>query len=105
MAVLDETPILRDKRSTLESWPASRSLGRLRGPPPLKLRRTRSTLRFALRSKRRLERVTRLELATSSLARRCSTTELHPLLEGIEIMAQQAHSATVNSADWRSARL
>jgi hypothetical protein len=24
------------------------------------------------------ERVTRLELATSSLARRCSTTELHP---------------------------
>jgi hypothetical protein len=28
--------------------------------------------------KRRLERVTRLELATSSLARRCSTTELHP---------------------------
>src|SRR5260370_23149891 len=28
--------------------------------------------------KRRLERVTRLELATSSLARRCSTTELYP---------------------------
>ncbi len=27
-----------------------------------------------------LERVTRLELATSSLARRCSTTELHPHL-------------------------
>ena len=27
-----------------------------------------------------LERVTRLELATSSLARRCSTTELHPLM-------------------------
>ena len=27
---------------------------------------------------KRLERVTRLELATSSLARRCSTTELHP---------------------------
>jgi hypothetical protein len=26
------------------------------------------------------ERVTRLELATSSLARRCSTTELHPQL-------------------------
>src|SRR5438552_8730812 len=25
-----------------------------------------------------MERVTRLELATSSLARRCSTTELHP---------------------------
>jgi len=30
------------------------------------------------RSSLRLERVTRLELATSSLARRCSTTELHP---------------------------
>src|SRR5436190_11833509 len=30
-------------------------------------------LRFALRSKRRLERVTRLELATSTLARWCST--------------------------------
>ena len=27
---------------------------------------------------RGLERVTRLELATCSLARRCSTTELHP---------------------------
>ena len=38
----------------------------------------RSSLRFALRSKRSLERVTRVELATSSLARRCSTTELHP---------------------------
>jgi hypothetical protein len=31
-----------------------------------------------LQFRRRLERVTRLELATSSLARRCSTTELHP---------------------------
>ncbi len=30
------------------------------------------------RNASRLERVTRLELATSSLARRCSTTELHP---------------------------
>src|SRR5437588_4817185 len=29
-----------------------------------------------------MERVTRLELATSSLARRCSTTELHPHLKG-----------------------
>jgi integrase len=38
----------------------------------------RSSLCSPLRSKRRLERVTRLELATSSLARRCSTTELHP---------------------------
>src|ERR1700704_4094626 len=33
----------------------------------------RSSLRFALRFKRRLERVTRLELATSTLARWCST--------------------------------
>src|SRR5437870_13307987 len=48
------------------------------GPPSPRLRRARSSLRFALRTKRRLERVTRLELATSSLARRCSTTELHP---------------------------
>src|SRR5437899_9388865 len=55
--------------------------------------------------KKRLERVSRLELATSSLARRCSTTELHPQLEGVEIMAQQAHSATVNSAEWQSARV
>jgi hypothetical protein len=30
----------------------------------------------------KLERVTRLELATSSLARRCSTTELHPQTAG-----------------------
>ena len=47
-------------------------------PPSPRLQRARSSLRFALRTKRRLERVTRLELATSSLARRCSTTELHP---------------------------
>src|SRR5204863_5638378 len=33
------------------------------------------------------ERVTRLELATSSLARRCSTTELHPRLRGVGIMS------------------
>ena len=38
--------------------------------------------RLRLRFKRRLERVTRLELATSSLARRCSTTELHPRFQG-----------------------
>src|SRR5207247_7001710 len=74
-------------------------------PPSPRLRRARCSLRLALRTKRRMERVTRLELATSSLARRCSTTELHPRLEGVEIMAQQAHSATVNSAEWRSARL
>src|SRR5947209_18789648 len=47
-------------------------------PPSPRLQRARSSLRFALRTKRRLERVTRLELATSSLASRCSTTELHP---------------------------
>src|SRR5206468_9514137 len=47
-------------------------------PPSPWLRRACSSLRLALRTKRRLERVTRLELATSSLARRCSTTELHP---------------------------
>src|SRR6202035_420884 len=52
--------------------------------------------------KRRLERVTRLELATSSLARRCSTTELHPHFEGVGIMAQQAHSATVNCLEGRA---
>src|SRR3954447_16351846 len=39
-------------------------------------RRPRLDARFSY--DRRLERVTRLELATSSLARRCSTTELHP---------------------------
>ena len=63
----------------LSGWLASRSLAR-RG---VRLRQgygARSGLRSALRSKRRLERVTRLELATSSLARRCSTTELHPHL-------------------------
>src|SRR5213593_79467 len=42
------------------------------------------------------ERVTRLELATSSLARRCSTTELHPRLEREEIMAHRLHCATLN---------
>src|SRR5207248_5456666 len=57
---------------------------------------------FRCAPKRRLERVTRLELATSSLARRCSTTELHPHLKGTEIMAQRAHSATANSAEWQT---
>ena len=37
-----------------------------------------SCLKIGARLKR--QRVTRLELATSSLARRCSTTELHPRL-------------------------
>jgi hypothetical protein len=73
MAVLGEIPILVDKRRTSEGWPANRSFTRSGGPPSLKLRRTRSSLRFALRFKRRLERVTRLELATATLARWCST--------------------------------
>src|SRR5204863_166411 len=47
----------------------------------------RSNLRLERSAKRRLERVTRLELATSSLARRCSTTELHPHLERVGIMS------------------
>jgi hypothetical protein len=42
-----------------------------------------------------LERVTRLELATSSLARRCSTTELHPQLERDEIMSTPLRDATL----------
>ncbi len=47
----------------------ARALG---GPPSPKLRRTRSSLDCAS-LQRRLERVTRLELATSTLARWCST--------------------------------
>src|ERR1035441_7204052 len=43
-----------------------------------------------------MERVTRLELATSSLARRCSTTELHPHPERVEIMANPLVDATFN---------
>src|SRR5947208_13172974 len=39
------------------------------------------------------ERVTRLELATSSLARRCSTTELHPHFEREGIMASHLPDA------------
>ena len=73
MAVLGGTPILGGKRRTSEGWPASHSLSRSGGPPSLKLGGTRSSLRFALRFKRRLERVTRLELATATLARWCST--------------------------------
>jgi hypothetical protein len=65
-----------EKRSASQGWPASRSLGhfwaaRLRQGYPERIRG--SSLRFTLRSKRRLERVTRLELATSTLARWCST--------------------------------
>src|SRR2546423_10846270 len=59
--------------------------------------------RYAL--KRKMEGVTRLELATSSLARRCSTTELHPRFEGTEIMAQSAFSATANSVEWQRDRV
>src|SRR6266496_988063 len=40
------------------------------------------------------QRVTRLELATSSLARRCSTTELHPRIEREEIMSSDRRDAT-----------
>src|SRR6266568_610890 len=40
------------------------------------------------------QRVTRLELATSSLARRCSTTELHPRFEREEIMSSGRRDAT-----------
>src|ERR1041385_860240 len=39
------------------------------------------------------ERVTRLELATSSLARRCSTTELHPHFERKGIIASHLPDA------------
>src|SRR5438477_12346130 len=62
-------------------------------PPSPRLQRARSSLRFALRTKRKLERVTRLELATSSLARRCSTTELHPR-KRIGIIARPPRGAT-----------
>src|SRR6266480_125548 len=51
----------------------------------------------ALRTAKRLkknQRVTRLELATSSLARRCSTTELHPRFEREEIMSSGRRDAT-----------
>jgi hypothetical protein len=64
--------------SKISSWLASRSLAAI-GRPAFAMATVR-TLQpsLALCTKRRLERVTRLELATSSLARRCSTTELHP---------------------------
>src|ERR1043166_7480600 len=39
------------------------------------------------------QRVTRLELATSSLARRCSTTELHPHFEREGIIASHPPDA------------
>src|SRR3954470_7738230 len=50
------------------------------------------------RAGRRMERVTRLELATSSLARRCSTTELHPRLKGEGIMSTASRDARFLSA-------
>src|ERR1700680_1079840 len=50
---------------------------------------------------RNMERVTRLELATSSLARRCSTTELHPHSERVEIMAKASLDATFNCHEKR----
>jgi hypothetical protein len=49
----------------------------------------------SLNRRRRLERVTRLELATSSLARRCSTTELHPHSKA-EIIARRVGCASRN---------
>src|SRR6202011_3092024 len=70
-----------------------------------RLASSRNSSREGVRSREDMERVTRLELATSSLARRCSTTELHPHVERVEIMAQRAHSATVNSGEWQSGRL
>src|SRR5438034_2890771 len=47
-------------------------------PPRATLKSRISSLRFALRAKRRLERVTRLEIATSTLARWCSTNSATP---------------------------
>ena len=46
--------------------------------------------------KKRGERVTRLELATSSLARRCSTTELHPQFAGPAVLYAKAGSGGNN---------
>src|SRR5207237_9353226 len=48
---------------------------------------------FPLRRGLEVERVTRLELATSSLARRCSTTELHPR-KRIGIITRPSRGAT-----------
>src|SRR6266571_3471688 len=56
------------------SWPASRSLA-IFGRSAFAKAPAHSLQPRKLSG---LERVTRLELATSSLARRCSTTELHP---------------------------
>src|SRR4030095_1981561 len=46
------------------------------------------------------QRVTRLELATSSLARRCSTTELHPQFLGEAIMSSGQRDATFYCSGW-----
>src|SRR4029077_11273770 len=73
--------IATDGQAANEKWLASHSLNesavRLRQATAHSLKSS-----LPLRWERRLERVTRLELATSSLARRCSTTELHPRLKG-----------------------
>src|SRR3954453_12403604 len=45
------------------------------------------------------ERVTRLELATSSLARRCSTTELHPHFAREGIMSGMKRDARLLSGE------
>ncbi len=63
-------------------------------PPSPGLWRIAPAFAFRWRCKRRLERVTRLELATSSLARRCSTTELHPQLERDDINSTLLRGAT-----------
>src|SRR5258708_7690615 len=84
-----KTPDLTANSSGLPS----RRLGAL-GPAFAVLRRGAPAFAFRCAPKRRLERVTRLELATSSLARRCSTTELHP----------QPKLADSNNVQWPGAR-
>src|ERR1043166_2892553 len=92
------------------------------GPPSRRYGALAPALAFVV-LKRRLERVTRLELATSSLARRCSTTELHPRLlashspapgrrlQSVEIMARRLAGATAISVSngvaelWSDAKL
>src|SRR5437762_8907140 len=88
-------------------WP-----NRFCGAVAVALRATRcaavykSAPRFAQRSGyKKNQRVTRLELATSSLARRCSTTELHPRFEREEIMSSGRRDATFLIADRKSTRL
>jgi hypothetical protein len=46
MVASDEIPTSTGKRKTSQDWPARRSFAFLGGPPSLKLRLTRSRLRF-----------------------------------------------------------